>query len=295
MSDPPHHLIAKPNWFGGLIRPTSAKVHSGRVAARVSGSSRTVFITLLLLKLLLVPALVLGVTLAGRRWGPETAGWLSAFPILSGPILLILALEHGAGFAATAAQFTLLAVLAILIFSVAYAWIAQRRGWPDSLLIALCCYALAVIGLRRIEMPLPSAFATVIAALLLAPFAFPAVPRWISNRTANKEHLALRVGSAALLVLLVTFGAQLLGPRWSGLLAMFPVMSSVLVAFSHQESGAGYAVRMLRGMLQGYFSFACFCAVLAFALPELGIARSFIAALAVAVPVHWLARRLLRS
>ena len=42
--------------------------------------------SLWLLKLLLVPALIYAVTLAGRRWGPDVAGWLSAFPILSGPI-----------------------------------------------------------------------------------------------------------------------------------------------------------------------------------------------------------------
>jgi hypothetical protein len=34
----------------------------------------------LVLKLALVPMLILGVTLAGRRWGPSVAGWLSAFP-----------------------------------------------------------------------------------------------------------------------------------------------------------------------------------------------------------------------
>jgi hypothetical protein len=41
----------------------------------------------LLLKLLLVPLLIYLVTLAGRRWGPAVAGWLSAFPIVAGPIL----------------------------------------------------------------------------------------------------------------------------------------------------------------------------------------------------------------
>ncbi len=256
---------------------------------------RVVFlaVTLLLLKLLLVPALIYGVTLAGRRWGPGIAGWLSAFPIIAGPILLILALEHGSEFAANAAHWTLLAVLAILVFSVAYAWVAQKRGWADSLMIALCCYVLAIIGLRRVEMPLGTAFATVLGALVLVPFAFPAVPRWIASREPAKDHLLLRLGAAVALVLLVTFGAARLGPRWSGLLAMFPIMSTVLVAFSHQQSGAGYAVRLLRGMVSGYFAFACFCAVLALALPLLGITQAFTLALLAAVVVHVLARRLL--
>ena len=45
-----------------------------------------------ILKLILVPALIAGVTLAGRRWGPAVAGWLSAFPVVAGPILLVMAL-----------------------------------------------------------------------------------------------------------------------------------------------------------------------------------------------------------
>ncbi len=246
---------------------------------------------LLLLKLLLVPTLVLGVTLAGRRWGPEVAGWLSAFPILSGPILLILALEQGPEFAATAAHGTLLAVLAILVFSLTYAWAAQRRRWPDCTILALCCYGLAVLALRRLDTSLSVSFGSVIGALLLVPLAFPSVPRWVTGRVAGND-LPWRLGSAAALVLLVTFAAAHLGPRLSGLLAMFPVMSTVLVGFSHRQSGGQFATRLLRGMVWGYFSFACFCALLALTLVDLGIAAAFSAALAVALLVHVVTRRL---
>jgi hypothetical protein len=245
---------------------------------------------LLLLKLTLVPALIYGVTLAGRRWGPGVAGWLSAFPIISGPILLILALEQGPAFAATAAHGTLLAVLAILAFSLTYAWVAQTRRWPDCLLIALTIYVLAVLALQRAEIELSAAFVCVIAALLLAPLGFPSIPRWITPRQSGND-LPWRLGAAVLLVLVVTLSAPHLGPRLSGLLAMFPIMSTVVVVFSHRESGAGFAVRLLRGMVQGYFAFACFCGLLAFALPLYGIAIAFGLALAVALPVHLVAKR----
>lgn len=246
----------------------------------------------LLLKLLLVPALVWAVTLAGRRFGPAVAGWLSAFPIVSGPVLLILALEQGSEFAATAAQGTLLAVLAILVFSVTYAWVAQRRSWPDCLMIALGCYGLAVIGLLRVHSSLTAAFTTVIIAVLLAPIAFPRLAHWVPKARPSND-LPWRLGSAAVLVLLVTASAASLGPRLSGLLAMFPVMSTVLVVFSHRQSGADFAVRLLRGMVYGYLSFACFCAVLALQLPQQGIAISFALALAAALLVHTATLRLL--
>ena len=61
--------------------------------------------TLIALKLLLVPALLALVTLAGRRWGQRVAGWLGSFPIVAGPILLILTLENGVAFGVAAAAY----------------------------------------------------------------------------------------------------------------------------------------------------------------------------------------------
>ena len=56
--------------------------------------------TVLLLKLCLVPSLIYLVTLIGRRWGPNAAGWFSALPIVAGPILLTMAIEQVGGLAA---------------------------------------------------------------------------------------------------------------------------------------------------------------------------------------------------
>ena len=50
---------------------------------------------LLALKLLLVPALLAAISMAGKRWGPGVAGWLAGFPSLTGPILFFLAIERG--------------------------------------------------------------------------------------------------------------------------------------------------------------------------------------------------------
>lgn len=83
---------------------------------------------IVLLKLCLVPALIYAVSLIGRRWGAGVAGWISALPIVAGPILLAIALERGAGFAAVSAANTLLAVLACVAFCLAYAWASARAG-----------------------------------------------------------------------------------------------------------------------------------------------------------------------
>jgi hypothetical protein len=121
--------------------------------------------TVLLLKLCLVPALIYLVTLIGRRWGPNAAGWFSALPIVAGPILLTMAIEQGAGFVSTAAAHTLIAVIAVLVFCLAYAWAARRFAVAGSLCAALAAYAAAVAGLQLLELPLLPGFALVVCLL----------------------------------------------------------------------------------------------------------------------------------
>lgn len=246
--------------------------------------------SLLLLKLLLVPSLIAGITAAGRRWGPAVAGWLSAFPVVSAPILGLLALERGAAFAAQAAAATLSAVLAILVFGIAYCRLALRHGWPLSLLFSLAAYALAVALLHLWAPPLWLAAGSVLLALWLAPAAYPAPPPYAAPSLAARGDLLWRMLAAAALVLGVTGGAETLGPRLSGLLAMFPVMASVLAVFSHHQAGAGFSIRLLRAMVYGYYAFAGFCLALALALPAMGRSLAFALALAVAVLLQALAR-----
>lgn len=243
---------------------------------------------LLILKLLLVPSLIYLVTLSGRRWGAQVAGWFSAFPIVSGPILLVIALEQGSQFGAAAALGTLFAVIPILVFSLAYAWASARFGVVGSQLCALMAYGLALALMREVELGPWMALILVFSTLLIAPMLFPAIsPR--SQPARKGRDLPWRMVAAAALVLAVTTLAAQLGPRMSGLLAMFPVMSTVLVGFSHYYSGRSFAVDLLRGMVYGYYAFAVFCLVLALSLVQFGLAAAFSGAFAAALIVQWLA------
>ncbi len=247
---------------------------------------------MLSLKLVLVPALIAAVTLAGRRWGASVAGWLSAFPVVSAPILLFVALEQGPAFAAQAATATVSAVLCILAFGLPYAWVATRHAWPLASLAGFACYAVAVALMAAWAPALPMAAGTAALALLLVPRLYPQAPPLTpaAVRPASHADIPLRMIAAALLVLLVTHFSLRLGPQLSGIFAMFPVMAAVLAMFSHHYQGAGFTVLLLRGMVLGYWAFASFCCVLALALPRTGIPLAFAAALATAVAVLGLSR-----
>jgi len=224
---------------------------------------RPALTTVLLLKLCLVPSLIYLVTLIGRRWGPNAAGWFSALPIVAGPILLTMAIEQGSAFVATAAAHTLIAVVAVLVFCLAYAWASGRFGVFGSLCASLAAYALAVAGLQLIELPLLPGFVLVLAVLALAPRLFPRIVGTAERSAAQVNDLPLRMLAGALLSFTVTYAAAGIGPRLSGFFAMFPVMGTLLVGFSHYASGRAYAVNILLGMARGYYAFATFCVVLA--------------------------------
>jgi len=247
--------------------------------------------TVLVLKLCLVPSLIYLVTLAGRRWGPNAAGWLSALPIVAGPILLTMAIEQGSGFVATAAAHTLIAVIAVLVFCLAYAWASGRFGVPGSLLAALTAYAAAVAGLQLIELPLLPGFALVVCVLALAPRLFPRMHGTGARNPVQPNDLPLRMLAGALLTLTVTYAAAGIGPRLSGFFAMFPVMGTILVGFSHAASGREYAVNILLGMVRGYYAFATFCVVLSLLLRGQSIALAFCVAAGAALMVQVVSRR----
>jgi uncharacterized membrane protein (GlpM family) len=94
----------------------------------------------------------------------------------------------------------------------------------------------------------------------------------------SRKDLVFRMLAGAGLTLLVTSVAQALGPNWSGILAVFPLLGLVLCASSHRNNGTVFAINLIRGMIYGRLSFAAFCLSLIFGLAEHSITQSFAAA-----------------
>lgn len=259
---------------------------------------------MLTLKLLLVPAFLLAITLAGRRWGAAVAGWLAGLPVVTGPILAFLAVEQGAPFAASAAAAALSAVFASVSFSLVYAHAALRLPWWAALSLAMAGWTAAAMVLRLLQgsslPPLAMGFTIAVATLLLAPRLFPALgqatqatPRRPTTAALWTE-LGCRMLAGALLTLAVTLGAAALGAGWSGLLAVFPILGIVLAVFSHRSQGALFAATLLRGMVTGLYSFIAFCFVLAWALTLLHPAPAFTLGVAASLVVQLGSRRVMQ-
>ena len=238
---------------------------------------------MLALKLVLVPGFLLLVTLAARRWGPSFGGWLAGLPVVTGPILGFIAIEQGGPFAARAATASLSAVLSTVAVCVAYAHVARVVRWPLALTATFATWALFAWLLSIAPESLALSAALAALSLLGGPRLFPPRATGGSVLPGARGELALRMLAGAVLTLVVTQAAASAGPRWSGLLAVFPIMSVVLAGFSHHAQGAGYAATLLRGLTEGLWSFAVFCLVAALMLPRLDAAIALAAAVSAAL------------
>jgi hypothetical protein len=249
---------------------------------------------ILVLKLTLVPLLIFGITLAGRRWGPAIAGCLSGMPVVAGPIMFFMAIEQGAAFASQAIVGMLLGVLATLCFNLAYAWASIRMTWRGSLLAALAAYFFAIAGLNETTVALNASGILVFVCLITAIRLFPsAQAKSGAARTSPQGEIFIRMLAGAALVLAVTYGAAKCGAHLSGLFATFPVISMVLAVFSHRQSGHEFSIRLLHGIVFGWFAFVFFCLVLGWALPSLGIAGAFMLAILAAAITQLTSMRLM--
>lgn len=236
-----------------------------------------------LLKLALVPVAVGLASLAARRWGHTASGYLGGMPMVGGPIIVYLAIDHGAAFAAKVALVTLAGLLAQAAHQIAMAYIGRRFGWLAGLLSGWGAFAIVGAGLAHLEYPWWVAAGYGIAALLVMwrvlprakdDGALPAVPR---------IELALRMAAAFALAAVILWGSMRFGPVVSGVLLSVPVTGSVIPPFTLKLYGPEALARVQRGFLTGLTGFGSFFLVVGVALQPLGLAMGFTAALVAAL------------
>jgi hypothetical protein len=245
---------------------------------------------MLALKLALVPTFLLAISVAAARFGPSVAGWLAGLPVVTGPILFVLALENGKDFASAAACSSAAGVLAMVGFSLAYAHASRRFGWQACLPLALLVWALCVAVVAALPAHPLISFVIALTALLTAPRLFPPRSEILAIRRVSPFELLARMLAGALLTLGVTHAAQTFGGSWSGLLAVFPVIGTVLAVSSHRVGGHAYTAAVMRATATGLYSSAAFCLTLVWALQALHTAAAFIAAIAACLTVQASAR-----
>lgn len=241
----------------------------------------------LLLKVIVTPALVLAASLAGRHWGQAVAGWLVGLPLTSAPVAFFLALDQGAGFVPDVATGVLTGAASQAAFCVAFGWTIMRMQWPAAMAIGLMVFALVATAIRLAGLAFPSVL--VVTCLTMA-VCFWLMPRHNLARLQEliypRWDLPARMLVATLLVVGLTAMAHWTGAWLSGVLATVPVFGGVLAVFAYRHQGPGAALQVVWGFFLGLFAVVGFFFVLGNLIAPLGIAASFLLAVATALAVQ---------
>lgn len=251
---------------------------------------------MLILKLGLIAATVGLASLAARRFGHAVGGALAGMPMIIGPLLGLLLLDHSAEQVRAIALGTLVCLPATLVNIVTFARCGFRHRWPVCLAAATGAYLL--LGSALLALDLPPLW--VCALAFVAPgVGVGAIPRQLlvaAPVPLPGVELAWRVLAAVTVAAAVILGAGVLPAAASGLLLAIPIAGSVLPCFTLPRHGAAATAALLQGFAWGQHGCVGFVATLYLALPHLGKLAAFSLALAtslaVALGVYALRRRL---
>ncbi len=215
----------------------------------------------LVFKLVMTPLIIAAATLISRRWGERIGGLAIGLPLTSGPVSVFFAVEQGRDFAEGAAFGAILGLVAVAVFCTAYVQTSKRLPWYLASAASIGLYLAAVWLVSFLTPGLGW-------EVVLVPVVLAAALVWMGKAEAGEKavvtpwwDLPLRMVIATTLLVLITTGAGLLGPKWGGLLSPFPVFTFVMATFSHSQGGPSAAWRLIRGVLSGLFSYTAFFVV----------------------------------
>jgi hypothetical protein len=230
---------------------------------------------LLFVKILLMPPLIAGVTLAVRKWGAGLGGLIGGFPWVAGPISFFIALEHGAAFAASTITSALLGSIGTILFAWVYSLLAPRLSWLPTVVISYMAYAvIALLAVGR-DVSLPFAVGLNLVVLTAVIYFFPKSKTTSETAKQPVYDIPLRMLVSTFFVVLLTQAADYLGPTWSGILTPFPIMTSTLAVFTHAQQGSAAAIRVLYGLMLAGYGIVAFLVGVALIVPEMSIGAGY--------------------
>jgi hypothetical protein len=239
-----------------------------------------------LLRVLLVPLAVAVGTLAQRRFGDTVGGLVIALPIASLPLLWLVALQHGTGFASSMTSALLIGSVAEAVVLWLYAHFTVRFSPFAALGGALGVFALAAGAVDVLK--LSAILAGVITAIGFAAALrwWPAVPQVSPSASQGPSRLWLRIIVATLFTMAIASLAGRLGPILSGLIDALPATSLMMAFLTHQEQGSPASSHFLYGVTRGSFSYLASMIVLAELLRTRDLPLAFGVAMIVALIVQ---------
>ncbi len=221
---------------------------------------------------------------AGAFWG----ALIISLPISSGPIYIIMAMDHDVAFIAGAALNGFAANAATGLFLIVYARLASRGGLVRSLGPAVLAWIVAAFCISATSWtPLTALLLNVAVygagAVLVKPTSeTPQVRRTAISRRRSRD-LLVRAVAVALFATAVSALSAALGPSRTGVVAAYPVtLTSTFVILHHRLGGPAMA-RLASITLRGVFGFGLTLLTVHLMAEPFGVPAALVGALLVSL------------
>ena len=207
--------------------------------------------TSLLAKALWSAGIVMGLAFVAERIGTRIAGLLAGAPLSAVLIFFFVGRDMGVAYIVDSVPHGIASFSGTLVFVLVYYWTSSQLARFPALGGAMAAIA-AYLGIASVLATIPftlasatalTVFVIALSHWLLRKINFAAMVRPVSY-TAHL--LLLRGGVAAALIITVIMLAELLGPRWTGLLVGFPTTLLPTLLIIHFTHGTAATHAMIR-------------------------------------------------
>jgi len=242
------------------------------------------FFLMLAIKMAATAVIVVTASLVAERVGALIGAMVATLPIAAGPSYVLLALHHDATFIADSTVASLAVHAATGMFGTAYVFAAQRCSVVASIAIAVGTWLGCILIIQATEWSLAGAVAFCAGTdgagvPLVQRFVHVRVPA-IGRRWFDIPLRALLV--AALVGAVVAAGANV-GPKLTGILAVFPIVMLSLMLILQPRIGGQATAAIIANTMLGLVGFALCVLALHLTVTPLGAPLALMVALLVSV------------
>jgi hypothetical protein len=262
-------------------------------------SPELAFLLTLVLRMAITAAFVVSASIITERSGPVIGALVATLPISAGPSYVFLALDHDAAFIAEGALASLPINAATIFLGLTYVVLAQRMS------VIVSCGAAVVVWIALATI-IRSVQWTLVAGLIVNVIAFaicvPLLRRFRHVKmpliTRRWYDIPLRAGLVSLLVATVVTTSGWVGPKISGIIALFPIVFTSLMLILHPRIGGAPTAAVIANSAGGLMGLGIAIAALNVAASQFGSVIGLGLALAICVSwnlgLWWWGRRKLR-
>jgi hypothetical protein len=217
----------------------------------------------LLLRMAIAATFVVTASIITERSGPVIGALVATLPISAGPSYVFLALDHDAAFIAQGALSSLPVNAATIFLGLTYVVLAQRYSLVVSCGAAVAVWIVLASIIRQFDWTLVAGLAVNLVAFgicipLLAGYRHVKMPL-ITRRWYD---IPFRAALVSTLVAIVVSTSGWVGPRVSGIIALYPIVFTSMMVILHPRIGGPPTAAVIANAAWGLLGFGMAIAVL---------------------------------